>query len=250
MRQRAKLFIHGVPDTPAVWAPLIAALNGISPEHIHTPALPGFTAPPPQGFVPDKEAYTDWLIRHIRTLHENHGPIDIVGHDWGALLTLRAASLHPELIHSWTVSGAVIHPAYRGHITARRWSTPLLGELVMMLTSPALIRKELIKEGLPKEIAAEEASHWNKPKRQCILGLYRSAKGLRFTGDWVSDLRNLPAKGLVLWGAGDPYVEAHYGESFAKAQNVPFYVEDTSGHWMIAQTPAFAARYLNALWAG
>jgi len=250
MTQRAKLFIHGVPDTPAVWGPLIAALNNIEPEYIHTPALPGFTAPPPKGFVPHKDAYTDWLISHIQALYEAHGPIDIIGHDWGALLTLRAASLHPELIHSWAVSGAVIHPEYRGHSTARQWATPLLGECVMALTTRRLLEKALIKEGLPEEIAAAETAHWNTPKRQCILALYRSAKGLQFTGDWVSDLERLPAKGLVLWGAGDPYVDTHFGESFARSQKVPFHVEKHSGHWMIAQTPTFAAQHLNAFWAG
>ena len=48
-----------------------------------------------------------------------HGPIDIVGHDWGALIAQRVAMLHPDLIRSWAISNAVIDPDYRGHRLAR-----------------------------------------------------------------------------------------------------------------------------------
>lgn len=247
---RPKLFIHGVPDSPAVWRPLIAMLGDMPESTIHTPALPGFTAPPPKDFTPTKDNYADWLVKQIEMLHATQGPIDIIGHDWGAILALRAASLRPKLIHSWVISGAVIHPDYRGHVTAKRWATPLLGELIMALASPSVIKKTLIEEGLPEDIAAEESSHWNKSTRRCILGLYRSAKGLRFTGDWLSDLACLPAKGLVLWGENDPYVDARFGESFAAGCAVPFHIGADAGHWMIAQRPAFATQHLKPLWAG
>ena len=78
-----KLFVHGVPDSPDVWDPLKAAL---APDNavIHVPALPGFTSPPPSDFIPTKESYTDWLIEEIARIHAVCGPVDIVGHDWGA----------------------------------------------------------------------------------------------------------------------------------------------------------------------
>lgn len=244
---RPKLFIHGVPDSPAVWDPLKQAL-AMPEAAIHAPALPGFTAPLPEGFSPNKDTYTDWLISEIERLHAVSGPIDIVGHDWGALLTLRAAALRPELINSWAVSGAVIHPDYRGHSTARQWATPLLGEFVMAVTTRALLEKALIGGGLPAIIAAAEAAQWTKTKRQCILALYRSAKGLRFSGDWVEDLTQLPARGLVLWGENDPYVATRFGKAFAQSQSVPFHMIAKTGHWMIAERPEEILAHLQTLW--
>jgi len=244
----SKLFLHGVPDSPAVWGPLKAALS-LSDESVSTPALPGFTNPPPPDFTATKEAYADSLIAVLEQLYAASGPVDIVGHDWGALLTLRAASLRPDLINTWAVSGAVIHPDYRGHTTAKRWATPLLGELVMAVTTKSLLEKTLTENGLPANIAQQEAINWNKPMRQCILKLYRSAKGLRFGGDWIDELKNLPANGLVLWGENDPYVAASFGQSFADRQGVPFHVIQDTSHWAIAEQPDLIAAHLQTLWA-
>ena len=244
----SKLFLHGVPDTPAVWAPLKAALSLLD-KNVSTPSLPGFTSPPPDGFAATKESYTQWLISVLEQLYATSGPVDIVGHDWGALLTLRAASLRPDLIKSWAVSGAVIHPDYRGHTTAKRWAMPRLGELVMAITTKGLLKKALTENGLPTRIAQQEAANWNKPMRQCILQLYRSANGLRFEGDWIEELKNLPTKGLVIWGERDPFVDIRFGQSFADSQGVPFHVFQNTGHWAIAQQPERVANHLQALWA-
>ena len=54
------VFVHGVPDTPALWEPLIAAL-GLKPGEWLAPALPGFGRAVPAGFTCTKDAYADWL---------------------------------------------------------------------------------------------------------------------------------------------------------------------------------------------
>ena len=124
------VLVHGVPDTPHLWQRLIASLQ-LEEADYFAPALPGFGSDWPDGFTPTKDNYADWLVSQI--IDAGGGaPVDIVGHDWGALLTLRAASLRPDLIRSWCVTNAVIDPAYRGHRVARMWATPLLGELVML----------------------------------------------------------------------------------------------------------------------
>ena len=51
----AKLFLHGVPDSPAVWRPLLDALD-LGDAPVAAPALPGFTAPLPAYFPATKEA--------------------------------------------------------------------------------------------------------------------------------------------------------------------------------------------------
>lgn len=231
-----------------MWRPLLSAL-GLDPQTVTCPALPGFAGPAPHGFSATKEAYTDWLITELESLHAETGPVDIVGHDWGAILTLRAVCLKPQLVRSWAVGGAVIHANYRGHRLARIWNTPLLGEMFMALSPKSVLQKGLQDAGLPPEVAAEEITHWTRSKRQCILSLYRSAKGLHFKDDWIDALINLPARGLVLWGEQDPYVETRFGAEFAERQNVPFQSDAQTGHWVFAQSPDFCATHLKLLWA-
>src|SRR3990167_7194800 len=88
------LFVHGVPDTPVLWQPLVKAL-GLQPDSYKALALPGFAAPLPAGFTSSKDAYAGWLVEQMESVGE---PVHIVGHDWGALLVLRAVCLRPDQI--------------------------------------------------------------------------------------------------------------------------------------------------------
>ena len=244
----AKLFLHGVPDSPAVWRPLLSQLE-LGDAPIAAPALPGFTAPLPPGFAATKEAYADWAVREAEALFAKYGPIDIVGHDWGALIAQRVAMVRPDLIRSWAVSNAVIDPDYRGHRLARIWNTPVLGEIFMALSKPAALAKGLADQGLPPDIAAEEAAQWaSKDKRRAILRLYRSAKGLSFEKDWARDIGRLPASGTLLWGANDPYVALAVAERFAARTRTPLTVINGAGHWAIAERPGEVAAALAHFW--
>ena len=240
------LFIHGVPDTPRLWQPLTGAL-GLGAADYRAPALPGFGCPRPEGFAATKDAYADWLVSEMEAAGQ---PVDIVGHDWGALLVLRAASLRPDLVRSWCVTNAVIDPEYRGHRTARMWATPLLGEFVMLnMRNKPRLEATLIEGGMPADLAKEEVPLIDKTMRQSILKLYRSAVGLRFSGDWVSDLANLPSPGQLFWGETDPFVDLSVGERFSKRWNVPLHVERGAGHWACAERAAEFAALLRSHWS-
>ncbi|MBW8295598.1 alpha/beta hydrolase [Sphingopyxis sp.] len=245
----AKLFIHGVPDSPAIWRPLLAALD-LGDTPVAVPALPGFTAPLPAGFPATKEAYSDWAIEQAEALFAAHGPIDIIGHDWGALIAQRVAMLRPDLLRSWVISNAVIDPDYRGHRVARIWNTPILGEIFMVLSKPAKLAEGLAAQGMPADIASEEAEQWrNKDKRRAILKLYRSAKGLSFEHDWARDIDKLPAQGALIWGADDPYVQLSVAQRFSANTGIPLTVIDGAGHWAIAERPAEVAAALHRFWS-
>lgn len=246
----AKLFLHGVPDSPAIWRPLLSEL-GLGDTPVAVPALPGFTAPLPAGFAATKEAYADWAVREAEALFAASGPIDIVGHDWGALIAQRVAMLRPDLIRSWALSNAVIEPGYRGHRIARIWNTPVLGEVFMALSKADKLARGLAAQGMPADIAAEAAEQWkNRDKRRAILKLYRSARGLSFAHDWALDIPKLPASGALIWGADDPYVEPSVARRYAAATGTPLTVIDGAGHWAIAECPAAVAAALHAFWEG
>ncbi|WP_194955131.1 alpha/beta fold hydrolase [Sphingopyxis solisilvae] len=245
----AKLFLHGVPDSPAIWGPVLTALS-LGDAPVAVPALPGFTGPLPAGFPATKEAYADWAVGQAADLFAAHGPIDIIGHDWGALIAQRVAMLHPDLVRSWAISNAVIDPDYRGHRVARIWNTPVLGELFMALSKPAKLAEGLAAQGMPTAIAAEEAEQWrNKDKRRAILKLYRSAKGLSFEHDWARDIDKLPTQGALIWGADDPYVQLSVAQRFAANTGIPLTVIDGAGHWAIAERPAEVAAALHRFWS-
>jgi pimeloyl-ACP methyl ester carboxylesterase len=245
----AKFFLHGVPDSPAIWGPLLAALD-LGDVPVAAPAMPGFTGPLPAGFAATKEAYADWAIGEVEWLAATHGPVDVVGHDWGAIIVQRVAMLRPDLVRSWVLSNAVIDPDYRGHRVARIWNTPVLGELFMAVSGPKKLEQSLVAQGVPAAVAAEEAVQWtNKDKRRAILKLYRSANGLNFGVDWARDLDGLEGPGALVWGEGDPYVDIAVAERAAARHRVTLHRIAGAGHWAIAERPVEVAAALKAFWA-
>lgn len=239
------IFVHGVPDTPALWDPLVAAL-GLKPGDYLAPALPGFGTDKPPGFRSTKDEYAAWLVAQIEAAGQ---PVHIVGHDWGALLTLRAASLRPDLMRSWCVTNAVIDPDYSGHRTARMWATPILGEFVMLgMRNKPRLEAALVQGGMPASLAAHEVPLIDKRMRQSILSLYRSAIGLRFSGDWVKDLEKLPKHGQLFWGETDPFVDLSVAERFSARHGTPLHVARGAGHWACHERAAEFSGVLKALW--
>ncbi|MGJ4905424.1 alpha/beta fold hydrolase [Bradyrhizobium sp. HKCCYLS2058] len=240
-----RIFLHGVPDTPVIWGPLIAALG----ETVAVPCLPGFGGEAPAGFTCTKDAYADWLVALMEAQHAAVGPLDLVGHDWGALLVLRAASLRPELVRSWAVVGGVLDAAYRGHRIAHIWNMPVLGEIFMALSAQRAMERMFRQSGLPADLAAREAAAWQSPMKRAILALYRSANGLCFSGDWIARLAQLPRRGLVISGTQDPYVPLDTLSRFAQHHGASLHVEQDAGHWSIVERPQSIAAALRAHWA-
>ena len=52
------VFVHGVPETPAVWRGLLAALD--RPDTVAL-SLPGFEGARPAGFGATMQEYAGWL---------------------------------------------------------------------------------------------------------------------------------------------------------------------------------------------
>lgn len=241
------LFLHGVPDTPAMWTPLIDGVRA-GRQEILAPAMPGFGVPLSRGFPATKEAYLDWLMAEIAKAHGTSGPLHLVGHDWGAVLVLRAAHLAPEMVASWTVMNAVPMPGYRWHATARLWQTPVLGELFMLAARHSLLARRLGQAGMPPDLVAAELPHVGGDMKRAILRLYRSAVNLG--EEWGTDLSGLSDRGLVIWGSRDPFVGVKLGRRFSERTGVPLHVEEGAGHWTPFERAAPVAERLLAHWAG
>jgi pimeloyl-ACP methyl ester carboxylesterase len=241
------MFVHGVPDTPFMWTPLIEALDLDDTDYV-APALPGFSTPTPRGFACTKEAYALWLVAELEALKARTGkPVDLVGHDWGALLSVRVAATRPDLLRSWAVANALPEPSYRWHQAARMWQTPVLGEFGMWVSQFRDFSRALAALGVPPAIAQHEAQFWTPTMRRAILKLYRSAT--HAGEEWGRDLSRLHPHGLVLWGADDPFVPRAIADTFCARWDLPLHIEHNIGHWGIIQRPAPFAEKLRAHWA-
>lgn len=234
------IFVHGVPDTPHLWDPLIATLG---PGDYQALQLPGFGTASPPGFDSHMDRYADWVIAQIA---KHDGPVHLVGHDWGGLLTLRVTHLRPDLIASWSVLNASLYPGLKWHRLARVWQTRLKGELAMMLMRGRRAETLLRRAGMSDKLLAAELPQINTHMKRSILRLYRSA--IDIGADWGSDLSGLPASGMVIAAESDPFVPVKVCTRLAQSADVPLHVLP-GGHWAVFDHPtAFAAR-LQAHWA-
>ena len=240
-----KLFLHGVPHTPSMWAPLISEL-GLAEDGYRAPAMPGFVEPAPSTFTSTKEAYVDWYISEIERAYEDAGPVDLIGHDWGAIITVRVASLRPDLVRTWCVANALPHPDYKWHSMARMWQPPIVGDLITAITRKEQLCKALHAQGIPADLASKEASHWSPHMKRSILRLYRSAKTAGT--DWWEETKNLPERGLVFWGVDDPYVPVEIADKFCAATGAKLIKQGNTGHWSIIERADVLAEALRQHW--
>lgn len=236
------IFVHGVPETHRTWD---GVRSHLSRKDVIAVDMPGFDAPVPPGFDATKEAYAEWLIGEILQVGE---PVDLVGHDWGSLLTLRVAALRPDLIRTWTGGAGAVHPDYTWHDVARIWQTPGMGEQFMQGMTADTMKAALTGAGVPDAEADVMASHIDDPMKDCILKLYRSAVdvGKEWYGEIVA---KIPRGGLLIWGAGDIYMQLSFAEMLAKDIGARLEVLPDTGHWWPVQRPAEVARLLEAHWA-
>ena len=117
------VFVHGVPETPAVWRGLLATLD--RPDTVAL-SLPGFDSARPAGFGATMEEYADWLAAQLEHLG---GPVDLVGHDWGGGFVVRVVSTRPDLVRSWVTDAAGLGDVeFEWHDFAKIWQTPGEGE--------------------------------------------------------------------------------------------------------------------------
>ncbi len=249
----ARLLVHGVPDTPQMWRPLLDALARLSDPaapaaEIYTPAMPGFVEPAPADFPATMHAYADWLCDVVDRHYAESGPVDLVGHDWGALLALRVTHVRRDRLRSWALINGAFDPLYRGHAIARIWATRGLGELSTMILGARTTRLIMRLCDVPPDLARVEAAAVSPSMKRCIIQLYRSAGGLRDFGGWYDGLDALPRHGLVVWSDRDPFLPVDLAERVAARAGVPLHVERPASHWLPLTHPDMLAARLDRHW--
>ena len=235
------VFVHGVPDTQLVWE---AVIGGLGRKDVIALSLPGFGCALPPGFGATKEAYVGWLLAELAALE---GPIDLVGHDWGGLLVVRAVSVRPGAVRSWAAGAAPLDREYVWHQAAQAWQTPGKGEKVMAGMTAEAMQAALVAVGVPAADAAKAGAKLDATMKQCILALYRSA--VNAGAEWEDDLAQVSAPGLVLWGEKDPFASVEFGARLAGKTRARFVSFPGTSHWWQLERPAEVAAELERFWA-
>jgi pimeloyl-ACP methyl ester carboxylesterase len=240
-------FVHGNPETAAIWGPLLKAMGR---DDTVTLSPPGFGAPLPEGFDPTSDSYVHWLVGELEKLE---GPVDLVGHDWGGGHVMRTVIAQPDLVNRWCIDIAgCFDPEYVWHDMAQLWQKEGEGEAViaMMSEGPIETRTErFVALGMTPEAARSCAEAAATPEMgRAILGLYRSAVQPRMTEFGNQMEPSISAgRSLVLLGADDTYTG---GELLARRTAARWGSEvvilEGLGHWWMMQDPARAAAALNA----
>lgn len=238
------VFVHGVPETPEVWAPLVSHLER---DDVALLRLPGFGSPLPEGFEPTMYRYADWLTAELAAFDE----VDLVVHDWGALLALRVLADRPGNVRSWATDMGDLGPDFRWHDTARVWQTPGEGEALidgMVGASPADRAALLMAVGVPEGDAPAMAAHLDRTMGVAILALYRSAVDIG--NEWGPGIDAIAGAGLVLSSMQDPFRSAERSARLAERTGAQLVELPDAGHFWMLQDPAGAARILTEFWAG
>jgi len=236
------VLVHGVPETSAIWRQVQALIDRESVAL----QLPGFGCPRPDGLV-TKDDYVDWLLRELDTID---GPIDLVGHDWGAGLTYRIATAHGDRLHSWAADiGNIAHPDYTWHDIGKLWQTPGDGEAFVESQNalPVTERASIFEAvGVPHEGAMEMAASSDMEMGASILGLYRSALPNPYAdwGPWSPTL----APGLVLNPTDDVFGNEALAAEVALSLGARFERIEGAGHFWPYQQPEAGAAILTSFW--
>jgi hypothetical protein len=238
------VLVHGVPDTTALWSRLIPHLGD---RAIVTHALPGFGVDAPTGFGGTRDDQVDHLIAAIERVG---APVDLVGHDWGALLVQRVAALRPDLLRTLAFGSGPLDDAYVWHETAQAWQTPEVGEAFMdgvLALSPAERTAILEAGGADPDLAAEQAAAWDRRMSDAILTLYRSAIDPGSVWHQLDAPVGCPT--LVLWGGADTYAPPEFGARVADRIGADLVVFDGCPHWWPWSRAEEVADLLTACWS-
>ncbi len=227
-----KVFVHGNPETDAIWSLLSEALAARGVDDLVLMSPPGFGALAPEAWVPTPENYVAWLAGELEGLD---GEVDLVGHDWGALHVYGLVAEHPELVRSWAGDCAgALNGAYVWHALAQVWQQTGPGEEWVDKRLSLTVQErtdQWLRLGLPEPVAQSMAAAFNDEMGRCILGLYRTAVPPVLTrlADRLALVESTPA--LIIDPTEDLYVPSFLVPEVVKRLEVEHLRLPGQGHW-------------------
>jgi len=241
------VFVHGNPETAAVWRHLLGELGQVDAV---TVSPPGFGGPIPDGFGSTADEYLSWLTAEVEAFGE---PVDLVGHDWGSNHVIRLACARSDLVHSWCGDTAgVFAPDYEwpeasvAYMTVGAGEELIAGQLSLGVAGRSSVYESL---GMTSEVANELAVAFDESMGQSILNVYRSAQPA-----WDGWRERIPAAavrpGLLFAAVADRYTGSEAQHRWtAERMGARVAVLEDAGHWWMCQQPRIAAETLIRFWS-
>ena len=215
----AVVFVHGNPGSSSDWTALVAAAGELGRALAFD--MPGFgKSRAPAGFEVTIQGYARFLedARTALGLERVH----LVLHDFGGPFGLSWGLEHPDAWASVVLLNVGVAPGYEWHSMAKRWRTPVLGELtqawiprfgwrrVMQASSP---------RGMPLEFIDKMYDDYDRETRRTVLELYRATPDpgsfAAEVGRSIADL-HVPGNAQRFGGRGHPSQSQPHGlRSFA-----------------------------------
>lgn len=235
----AVFFVHGNPGSSSDWTELVAAAGALG--RAVAIDMPGFgRASKPRDFEYHVGSYAAFIESARRQL--GIARMHLVLHDFGGPFGLVWGLQHGADWESAVLFNIGVMPGYRWHKMARRWRTPLLGELLQAWIPRSGWRSMMERSnprGLPLDFVDKMYDEYDRGTRRAVLKLYRATPDPGETaGELGAAIAALSKPALVVWGAKDPFI----GVQFAERQREFFDVEELivlpeSGHWPFKDDP-------------
>ena len=241
-----KVFVHGVPETAAIWDRVRSQL-GVDSIAL---SLPGFGCERPVGFGATMDDYAHWVLGQLDDLDE---PVDLVGHDWGAGITYRIALAYGDRLRSWAADVAnIFHPDTEWHRFAKIWQTPGEGErfFAQQAQIPLEDRATAFEAFSLSHDDARTVMSWaDETMAGCILDLYRSATPNVYA-HWPTPWGPTSSPGMVLFPTADPFGDLNKSREVAAAFGARHESLEGAAHFWPLQAPDVGAAALTSFWEG
>ena len=245
------LLLHGVPETSSCWRDVAPALavgrRVLAPD---LPGLGGSTYGGPYG-VPALVAQLVALLDE-----EGLGQVDVAGHDWGGVLGLGLAGLHPGRVRRLAVLNAPYRQAPPVHraLHLPLFALPLLPEVAFRLSGRRLVDLMLrigwkAPHALDAARRAEyQAAYGGAGRSRAMLGYYRAAVRPRLVGRATPVPPALVDAAIVLWGALDPVLPVSTGEAVVKdlGPSTRLTTVPGAGHFVVEEAPEVVTEVLQS----
>lgn len=243
------LFLHGIPDSGTVWDDVTAVVRGS--YRCVVPDLPGFgQSAIPKGFKVTLDGMAGFIDAFVTAIGITE-PINLVVHDIGGPYGLAWAVRHPEKVRSIAIMNTVFQSEYHWHRYGRICRTPVLGELLQLLTSQSgLARSMRTNSGLSKPSREHISATYRRftgSVRRMVLRVYRGLDPQVFE-NWDHQLRALSktVPSLVMWGDRDTYIASPFADRFGARQVKHF---PHCGHWPMVEIPDVVSKNLLELFS-
>jgi len=254
------LLLHGFPEGKESWEPQLIALSDAGWRAV-APDLRGFGGTDaPKGVdayaMPHLVADVEGLISAL-----GEDQVDLVGHDWGALVGWPFVSRHPRLVRTWT-SLSVPHPTALASASGldgnpnpdpdQRQRSAYIGlfhkagkaEEVLLENGAerlrAMYRLGPNPDAVPEEMVSSFIQGFQREGRLTAgLNYYRANLSGPAWSAFPPTPDPITAPTMLVWGTEDPALGRRAVEATAAHVGGPFRLEvvEGAGHWLQFEAP-------------